>query len=258
MSLTVGNHSSAASGSSSSLSTPGITTTAGSGLVLGLTYNGGTITSVTDNKGNAAPTQIGTELGTTQKSRFYYIPNLTSAGAGHTFTVNLSAASFITLYVQEVLANNANGILLDQVNGAQDASSPYGDSSTITTTIANEMLVSVGHWQAGGLASPDTWTAGASFTMQENQTNVASIISGALGTRIVSATGTYNASWTMTQATAAHVHIGSFSEGGANMRSLLGVGGMIRVVALASLAHPQTRRDLFKSLAACLVGPKGR
>ena len=98
MSLTVGAHGSAASASSAALATSAMSTTVGSGVVVGVTFQG-TFTSITDSKNNSAPTQIWSELGATQKVRLYYFPfsgnpgiftpvPATSGGAAATAEVN--------------------------------------------------------------------------------------------------------------------------------------------------------------------------
>ena len=57
----------------------------------------------------------------------------------------------------------------------------------------------------------------------------------------------------------ANIEIDDWSAGpSCGMRSLMGVGCGIRVLSAISLTQAQTRRGLFKTLAACVVGPKGK
>ena len=215
MALSVGVHTVVGSGAAvTTVTTSGIATQAsGSGLVATMIWSvGGTFVSLTDNKGNAAPTQIGTEqVLSASRVRRYYFPTITG-GAGHTFTLTVTAAVFASLWIVEVLTTNGQGILLDQSAVGTDAASPY--VSPNITTIAEEILYGDVGETAG--TSPFTHTAGAGFTLQDELTDFNTNWTGASGTRIVSATGTYATSWTITGTiTDTDDGIASFSEVGA-------------------------------------------
>lgn len=208
MSLTVGQHVSAA-GSGTTLTTGAITTTNKSGLVIGVTYNTA-FTSVSDNKGNTwvqIETEIDHSFGT-GLSRCYFCASCVG-GAGHTFSVTCGTSSGSAIYVQEILASQNTGVSKDQSGRAEDLATPFVSPSE-TTTVADEFLFAFGIGNSN--SDPDTWTAGASFTKQENVTDGTSFRTGASGTRIVTATGTYNSSWTCSSSTQTAQWLATFSE----------------------------------------------
>jgi hypothetical protein len=211
MALQFGAHTNAHSASSSALASGELATSLGSGVIIGITFQGGTFLSLTDSFNNAPPIQIGVELGSTQKARLYYFPVLRTAGGGHTFTLNLSAGSIVTMYVQEILCSNGNGLLLDQQTSGDDTVSPFGNGFPLTINSPVEVVIAVAHWAAGGIVDPDTWSDSL-FTLLENQTVVSTELSGAMSGTITSSLGTYAANLTSTQATTARMHVASFSE----------------------------------------------
>ena len=212
MALTVGIHVSAAAGSGTTLTTASRTTTDGSGIVIAVNYNG-TFTSVSDSNLNDW-LQIESVFDPTYGSglsRMYYCASCTG-GAGHTFSLNTSTSSSGAIYVQEILASGGGGVTLDQSGRQQDSASPFVSPSE-TTTVNDEFLAAYGDGDSG--SDPDTWTAGASFTMQENVTDGVSFRTGAAGTRIVTATGTYNSSWTCGDSVDTTQWLATFYEAGA-------------------------------------------
>lgn len=204
--------------------TTGIATTTGSGLLVGIVFtNTASFTSLTDSVGNGAPIQIGAEQTVTGgKTRLYYWPNITG-GAAHTVTLTITGATQKSIFVQEVKTTIGSGITLDQNASGVDATTPF-TSPAITTLIADEMLVA---FDADDVSATTTHTAGASFTLQTEQTSNTGW-TGALGTQLVAATGTYNSSWTVSSTPIDTAQwIASFSEAGVCRGALLlmGVGG---------------------------------
>lgn len=236
MALTVGQVTTAANGTGTTLTTSAIATTGGSGVLIGLHwYNAGgvTFTSLTSSTSESV-TQVGTELLSSNfaTSRLYYLPN-TAGNANHTFTLTCSVSTYKNLYVVEVDTTNGAGVLLDQQARQNDDATPFV-SPNITTTIANEILYGMSVSESN--SNPVTHTAGNSFVKQGEVTDGTTSIPGAHATRIVTATGTYQTSWTMTGSIfGTSQWIASFSEaaaGGDPEGSLLGGkllrGGLLR------------------------------
>lgn len=197
MGLTLGVHA-LASASASTVTTGAITTQAtGSGIELVVNFEAAvTFTSVTDSKGNTW-TQIGSEItdsGTVVKMRRYRCNNAIG-GSGHTFTLTCSGANVCGIAVVEELASVGAGVALDQEGVINDTASAY-DSGSETTTIADEMLIGGFTCQGGG--GTYTHTVGNSFTLIDEETNGTSFFPLATMYRIVTATGTYNTTTTVT------------------------------------------------------------
>ena len=191
MSLALGVTKSAATAAGNPLTTVGITTAAsGSGLVVFLSYSSAaTFTSVTDNQGNGAPTLVGTELSwsaATWFSRCYYWPKI-AGGAGHTVSLNVSVNDVLTMFVMEVTTTNGQGITLDQASRIADAASPF-DSSSITTTIANEILLAAMFEKA--TSGTAVRTLGNSFidVTADDINDANTFLTGASSSQVVSAT----------------------------------------------------------------------
>ena len=215
-----------ASGGGTTVTTASVTTaSSGSGIVLSIDYYyaGSTFVSVSDSKGNTW-VQIGSEIVSTYSSvamRRYYAANATG-GTGHTFTLTVSGGTLISsIAMTEITTTAGNGVTLDQSAQTQDDTTPY-TSAGITTTVADEFLLS--SWTAEGDGGTYTQTAGNSFTLLESETAGSDYFPLTTGYRIVSSTGTYNGSWTTTGgSSAAVVCTDSFYEvvgGGAKKRNL--------------------------------------
>lgn len=174
--------------SGTSLSTAAITTTSGNLVVIGVTYVA-SFSSVSDSKGNTWTLAAGPVTASAGDTiRCYYAFNLTG-GAGHTFTLNLSAAG-----AGVVCAAEYSGVLLtdplDQTATQASSGNPVDSSSTATTTQADELLIGYGQQSSGvNLA----WSAGASYTLRANVADAVPSSIGAMVERLVSATGAYNA-----------------------------------------------------------------
>jgi len=215
--LGIGVHTKAArTNDASTLTTPGVATNIGSGLIVGMTWQGGVFTRLYDNYGNGEPLQIDLEFGSTQLYRFYYWPLLRKAGAGHTVTLDVNATSYMTLVVLEVVTTNLQGIYLDQHNGGLDSASPFMDALSITTLVRNALIVQAAFTTSfSSSTDPDTYTPGGNWVMDENQTTISTMIPGVIGHLPLAdsvALGTFTGNWTALRDTAQTGFIGSFGE----------------------------------------------
>jgi hypothetical protein len=199
MSLAFGVHT-LSSALAATVTTGSLTTAStGSGLVLLVDWDsGGTFTSVSDSKGNTW-VQVGTQQAdstNTVLTRRYYCANAVG-GSSHTFTLTTSGASLCSIAVIEVTTTNGIGITLDQQIATQDGATPFA-SGSITTTVNNEILISL--FTSQGSSGTYTPTAGNSFTLADAETNGSDFFPMVSGYRLVSSIGSYNASWTTTNA----------------------------------------------------------
>ena len=215
MSLSAGVNAKASQNGAASVTTANRTTSKGSGVVL-FVYFGSSInfTSVSDSYGNADWIEIGSEFTFNSiKSRMFYCPHLKNYGVNHTFTLTTSSTSDAkSIYMMEILTTNGVGIKLDTSDRNSDSSSPFTSPSiSASSAPLAGMLFAGGSGNTGG-AGVDTWTAGASFTMLDNETDWVGFYSGASGYRIISSGGSYNSSWTTTQTTSTAQWIASFIE----------------------------------------------
>lgn len=205
MSIAIAQHAKASHASSAV--TAGVTTqAAGSSFVIGVACSAGSFTSVADSKSNIY-TQIGTEQSSSGHAIRWYLCTNGTGGASHTATV---VASFPTCYFAEI-TGGLTASILDQQNQGTDATSPYGDAVTITTTQAAELILAI--VSGDGSSNPLTYTLGNSFTAIDAETDGSSFWTSSFMQRVVAATGTYNISATASGSTTdAVVLIASFKE----------------------------------------------
>jgi hypothetical protein len=117
-----------------------------------------------------------------------------TGGASHTFTVTFNTSTAAALFVVEVTGSQP-GSPLDGGSSNADTASPF-TSPNLTTVQANECLVSFCSSDSGqNPPSPTALTEANGFTIQNSETNGATSYTGGCGTKIVSATGTYQSSW---------------------------------------------------------------
>lgn len=182
------------------LTTAGINTSASGSafevVVVTNGANGATAPTVTDNKGNTY-TAIGAVLNNTNTENVwrFYTANGTG-GAGHTFTATF-AGSLGTL---EIMGFEMTGLAtspLDQSNtGTNGASTGPAASGNITVAppANQEILVSV--MMAHSASTNLTFAEANTFIIQATQGLFATAATQwAVGTKIVSASSTYAASW---------------------------------------------------------------
>jgi hypothetical protein len=172
--------------------------------------NGSTFTSIASSMGGSF-TQIGTESADAtggHATRGYYLQNA-AGGVNPTVTLTKGSGAFATLLVVELTGMLTSGVL-DQQNRQLDTASPF-TSPSITTTSANEVLVGFAAAEDFGT---NVYAESTGFTINQQFSNGATNWTCALGTRVVTATGSYNTSFTRTGAGRVHSWIASFIETG--------------------------------------------
>jgi hypothetical protein len=135
----------------------------------------------------------------------YYKEN-GSGGASHTFSYTVSGSHTNTIYAGEITGGLTSGIL-DQQNAQTDSASPF-TSPSITTTQANEILVSI--LSAHSTINPATVAESTGFTLQAKWEDGTASWPGCIASKVVSSTGAYNSSFTCASADDAGIHIASF------------------------------------------------
>jgi hypothetical protein len=204
-----------------------VTTTNGSCFVIGV-VDAGTVSSVTDSKGNTY-TRCTTDLTVGGVTMGMWHSTTYVGGAGHTFTVNFGGSADPSCFYAEITGSN---IQLDQVARNVDAASPFTVTSG-TTTAANEVLVSF-YACDGGLGSP---AESSGFDQIDFEDNNSLYWTGAMGSRVVSSTGAYTPSWTSTvPATTNGVFVASFKENGGGTSITPSVGALVLTGLAASVA----------------------
>jgi len=218
--------------SGTSVVTSSVTTTAGSTIIVGFRFFG-TFTSVTDSKGNTW-TQIGTQLSLSDGTEFrvYYNDNNGASaglrGSSHTFT-GTAGSAYCSIIVVEGTGTSASPSL-DVAGRQEDSASPF-TSPGVATTVADTFLVSFVFMPDG--TNPTTTVASPFTKLSEwNQTS-GDGLNAASAYRIVSATGTYNSSWTATAGTSAGVTISAHK---------VAAGGATQAWAPRSIFYNKIRR----------------
>lgn len=174
------------------LTTSAITTTSTNLLVAGISYDSGTlntITGITDSKGNTWLKAI--ELDAAALLSLWYCAGITG-GSGHTLTIayNDGVGSAISCVLQE-FSGVATSSPLDKTISAQGTSAAPSSGATATTTQADELVIGLVGW------------AGATSTasLGSGYTNLAQVAladaSTAMESKIVAATGAQTAAMTL-------------------------------------------------------------
>ena len=196
---------SAVASHASSATTSAVTTTANSGIEIIVTATGTTAPTVSDAINGAATGNTWTQIGSRAEVASYpgsiwHFKNESGArGALHTFT---AAAGDVSILVQEVLGDSP--VVDVSTEGTDNGASPW-DSPTLTPTAPDFLLVAgIGTNSAG---STETYTAGNSFTRQQQVQNGSLYWTCAVGTRVVTGgSGSYNSSWTAAYAPTSSGH----------------------------------------------------
>jgi len=172
-------------------------TGAGHTLVAGVSFWPLDISSVTDGSGDAFTRGLATSIyhnvsGSATYTNFYYAKS--TAGGTTSLTLNFSGGSTYLLVAVAEVAGLDPSAPLDQ-SGYHDSltATAAWSSAAVTTTTANEYLFS---WAASEAANA-TCASPASGWVIESQTNPATVC---LLDRVVSATGSYQASVTASSA----------------------------------------------------------
>ncbi len=175
-------------------------TGAGHTLIVGVSFWPLDITSVTDGSGDTFTRGLTTSIfhnasGSAIYNNFYYAK---STGGGTTsLTLNFSGSStYLVVAVAEVAGLNSS-TPLDQSGYKESLTATTAwSSAAVTTTAANEYLFS---WAATGASNPSCSNPASGWTI-ESQTNDSKGATVCLLDRVVSATGSYQASVTASSA----------------------------------------------------------
>lgn len=182
--------------------TAAVTTTAGSVIFILCQFDAGTFVSVTHSK-TGTPVIMGAgfdNFGTSLGSRIYRLDN-NPGGTLHTFTLTCTGGGG-AITILEVI--NVPAAPFDTSNQQADAATPF-DSPGITTAAGVEMLI-------GAIASPTgTAVVGANgFTVAVSNE---AVYTGAIAYRLVTGSGTYNSSFTLTGTpTNPQVYVAAFKK----------------------------------------------
>jgi hypothetical protein len=204
-----------------SQTTSGLTTQAtGSIFVIAAQWsrNSGTFSSVSDSKGNTY-TLIDTQLdweGVNGGWRLYYCENGTG-GASHTATFTLTGSNGpITIFFGEITGALTSGSL-DQHIRREDTASPFTLAAGLTTTQADEIVVSFVGGNSGSNPATHAESGLGSSTIQtaSEETNGSTFWTAAIATAVKSSTGTFNPSWTESGASAMAVGLATFKAASA-------------------------------------------
>mgnify|MGYP001610165967 CR=1 FL=1 len=175
--------------SATSLSgTFGSSTTTGNFIALGsrVGATGRTVTGSDSNSNTYAQAKNQVNSTDGHEGFIHYAMNITG-GASHQCTISISgAASTIRITLHEYSGLATSGAL-DQTNSAQGNSASL-DSGNITTLVADELLFGV-----GTSAGDTTFTVGTNFANGQFSPSASGSQRQAGENRIVSATGTYSA-----------------------------------------------------------------
>jgi hypothetical protein len=176
----------------------------------------GVAPTVTDSKGNTY-TQVGSTLqsGGTPNFRFAIFESVNGTGGTlHTCTATfLANQDVISIWWNEITGGLTSGIRDQAPGGNDDTASPYTSLTTGTTAQANELLIAYGGTLSASGTETITW--GNSFTSTgDDRTNANAEVTGSAATRVVSATGAYQSSFTSAGAgtTEALVFIATYKD----------------------------------------------
>ena len=172
-------------------------------------FDTGSFVSFADSHSNTY-TQVGTEATSINGAKVRrYLCESGVGDASHTFTLNITPAGSIVVF--PIAITGAAATALDQAaTPNDDSASPYV-SNSVTTTQANELLVSCTCDEGGSAGT--THTEGTGFTVLTEYTDGTSMNTSCIATRSVSSTGSYNSSFTLGAAVSASlVTLDTFKE----------------------------------------------
>jgi hypothetical protein len=149
----------------------------------------GTISSISDVTGNSYTSVSGPIRGTALTQSIYYAKNIaTSAAGANTVTVTFSASENSSVQVLEYSGLSMSAPLDVSAGSSGNSSSP--SSGNVTTSFANELIIGAQTVQNAGAYT----STGPGFRPVSSTTNPSSTV---ISDRIVSATGTYSTSSTL-------------------------------------------------------------
>jgi hypothetical protein len=179
-------HSASTSGNSTVTTTP-ITTVAGGALYAACAFGGAQTVTCTDSKGNTWHAAV---QASTSRGKLFICEDPTSVGAGHTVTFGFAGNEPASIFFGQFTGTAP--ACLDQSGTSLDDSEPLTCSLAGATAQADEVVIS---FIATGRDAPN-YVEGSGLTLIDEQTDGGNYWTGAIGYRIVSAIGTYSASWT--------------------------------------------------------------
>lgn len=173
---------------------------------------GSTFTSVADSKSNTY-TLVGAEQAIGAfRTRLYRCVNGTG-GASHTATLVVSGAGGATVYLVEATGCNTSSPV-DQSDRRTESASPYTLAAGLTTTQANELLLSFFAGDSGSNPATNAESGLGSSTIVVEETNGAANWTGAVAKSYKTSTGTFNPSWTQTGTVDGAVFLETLKEAG--------------------------------------------
>lgn len=187
-------------------------------------------------------TRVGSEVssvGGYVDTHAFYVSSGFNGGTTHRFSVTLSATAYWTISVVEITNINTSTPISGTPVFAANAGSPF-NSATVTTTVANTMLV--GLCATDSTTTPATYAAHSSalptsgWTVQTGATYTNTSVNWSLSqkTQAVTATGTYQAGWTCSGAANSATGLIAFVDDG-------GGGGGSAIEILASRYYSMLR-----------------
>lgn len=239
------------------------TNTIGNLLVLLYARSGGLatgqVTSITDASGNTwtVGTRGAVSGGTNTRLEAWYCANAASTTR---ITVNSGTSQVNSWSVLE-FSGVATTTPLDVASGdnSATASSTTVATPSITTANASDLLIAAAHFPQTTTTAPSGWTALTDYDYSTTG-------SGRGAYQVVSATGTYSASWTAGSAVAAGVLTLAFKAGAASAqtKTLSGrvapAAGLTRATkknVTASVAPTGSKRAIFSRALSGAVAPTG-
>jgi hypothetical protein len=178
-------------------------------LIFGqITTGGGSVTSVTDSQSNAY-TVLPAFLtpGGEKVYGFWCVPTTLGSIA---ITGHYSPNTRSTIMAASFLGTAATSPLDQNPGGANGTGTALTSPTTGTTRFANEILIAYGANDNG--STGNTWTPGSSFNNITNNSTGSTSPPAFLGYRIVSATGTYSATYTNANSAGWAIGIVTFSD----------------------------------------------
>jgi RHS repeat-associated protein len=179
------------------------------------------VTSVVDNAGNTYSLAVGPTVGTSRRQSIYYAKNVSSATT-NTVTVSFASqccgpaqALAVDVRIAEYSGLNAAAPL--DVVAASTATSATADSGFVTTSNQNDLLV------GAGVADGTINAAGSNYTMRVIPVNNAGNNSDILEDRVVTATGSYDSTASLTASTQWVMQMVAFKEA-ANQAPVVNAG----------------------------------
>lgn len=176
------------------LTTPAVTTTGATLIVVGVTSATNPNPTVTDSKGNTWTKTSQSPLTISDStSIFYAVPSGAQAGTNHTFTIATGGSGVDTICVAAFSGLTAP-VLDQQAKATTPApTSNFNSGAAPTTTAADELLIGFSQLSTG---TPYTCAPGSGYTLAAFNGAANTGSTGCLEYRIVSAVGAYSAGFT--------------------------------------------------------------